>query len=77
MAAQVERRMVDGLLALVAAERGGETVDRGLLSNLLRCFTSLGTYTAAFQARSPASSSLRRADASARADACVRAAPPV
>ena len=46
---QVEQRMVDGLLALVAAERGGETVDRSLLSNLLRCFISLGTYMTAFQ----------------------------
>lgn len=43
--------MVDGLLGLIAAERGGETVDRGLLSNLLRCFTSLGMYATAFQAR--------------------------
>ena len=41
--------MVNGLLALVAAERGGETVDRSLLSNLLRCFISLGTYLTAFQ----------------------------
>lgn len=41
--------MVNGLLALVAAERGGETVDRSLLSNLLRCFISLGTYMTAFQ----------------------------
>ena len=46
---QVEQRMVNGLLALVAAERGGETVDRSLLSNLLRCFISLGTYLTAFQ----------------------------
>ncbi|KAK9826788.1 hypothetical protein WJX81_000888 [Elliptochloris bilobata] len=46
---EVEQRMVDGLLALVSAERGGETVDRSLLSNLLRCFTSLGTYAAVFQ----------------------------
>jgi hypothetical protein len=49
--AQVEQRVVDGLLGLIAAERGGETVDRGLLSNLLRCFTSLGMYATAFQAR--------------------------
>ena len=48
-ATQVEQRMVNGLLALVAAERGGETVDRSLLSNLLRCFISLGTYLTAFQ----------------------------
>ena len=62
LAAQVEQRMVDGLLALVAAERGGEPVDRGLLSNLLRCFTSLGTYTVAFQVGSPALDSLCRVD---------------
>ena len=48
-AAQVEQRMVNGLLALVAAERGGETVARSLLANLLRCFISLGTYLTAFQ----------------------------
>ena len=42
---------MDGLLALVAAERGGETVDRTLLSNLLRCFISMGTYMTAFQVR--------------------------
>lgn len=47
---QVERKTVVGLLQLIEAERNGDTVDRVLIAHLLRCFTSLGIYTTAFQA---------------------------
>lgn len=38
-----------GLLQLIEAERSGEAIDRVLMAHLLRCFTSLGIYTTAFQ----------------------------
>ena len=48
--AQVERKAVVGLLLLIEAERRGDAADRALLAKLLRCFSALGIYGAAFQA---------------------------
>lgn len=45
----VERKLIDGLLALVDAERNGEAVDRGLLKELLRMLSNLGVYGDSFQ----------------------------
>ena len=45
----VERKLVEGLLAMVDAERNGEAVERGLLKDLLRMMSSLGMYAEAFQ----------------------------
>lgn len=47
----VETRAVDGLLLLVERERGGETVDRTLLKNLLRMLSDLQIYQNAFEAK--------------------------
>lgn len=38
---KVEKRLIEGVLALIARERRQETVDRGLLKNLLRMLTDL------------------------------------
>lgn len=38
---KVEKRLLDGLLLLIARERKQETVDRGLLKNLLRMLSDL------------------------------------
>ncbi len=46
---QVEDKTVAGLLALIEAERNGETVDKALLKHLVRMFTSLGTYAGSFE----------------------------
>ena len=46
---EVERKIIDGLLSLVDAERNGEAVDRGLLKQLLRMLSSLGLYSDSFQ----------------------------
>ena len=46
---EVERRAVEGALAVVEAERRGETVDRSLLKALLGMFRELGTYVRAFE----------------------------
>ena len=46
---QVERKAVAGILALIEAERCGDSVDRQLLANLLRCYSALGIYEVAFQ----------------------------
>jgi cullin-4 len=45
----VERKLIDGLLGAVDAERGGEATDRALLARLLRMLSALGTYADAFQ----------------------------
>jgi hypothetical protein len=45
----VEARVVEGLLALVRAERMGEAVDRPLLKSLVRMLSSLGMYSEVFQ----------------------------
>jgi len=47
--AEVERKTVEGLLSLVESERSGETVNRALLKNLLRMFSSLGIYAESFE----------------------------
>lgn len=39
--AKVEKRLIDGLLMLIERERKMETVDRGLLKNLLRMLSDL------------------------------------
>lgn len=39
---------MEGLLALIERERGGEAIDRPLVKGLLRMFGSLGTYAEAF-----------------------------
>ena len=46
---QVEDKTVAGLLALIEADRNGETVNKTLVKHLVRMFTSLGTYAAAFE----------------------------
>ncbi len=46
----MERKTVVGLLTLVESERRGDSVDRPLLAQLLRCFSALGIYAGAFQA---------------------------
>jgi cullin-4 len=46
---EVERKLVDGLLALIDAERNGEAVDRGLLKELLRMTSNLAMYGDSFQ----------------------------
>ena len=46
---EVERKTIRGLLALIERERKGETVNRSLLSNLLRMFSALGIYQESFQ----------------------------
>ncbi|DBA80768.1 hypothetical protein WJX77_001890 [Trebouxia sp. C0004] len=46
---KVEDKIVAGLLALIEAERNGETVDKALLKHLVRMFTSLGTYAGSFE----------------------------
>ena len=46
---EVQRKTVDGLLALIDAERSGEAVDRALVRDLLRMLTGLGLYGTAFQ----------------------------
>ena len=46
---EVERKLVDGLLALIDAERNGEAVDRVLLKDLLRMMSNLAMYADAFQ----------------------------
>lgn len=46
---QLERKAVLGMLRLIEAERGGETVNRQLLNHLLRMLTGLGIYEDAFQ----------------------------
>ncbi|KAA6417758.1 MAG: ubiquitin- cullin 4 [Trebouxia sp. A1-2] len=46
---EVEDKTVAGLLALIEAERNGETVDKALLKHLVRMFTSLGTYAGSFE----------------------------
>ena len=38
---KVEKRLLDGLLLLIARERKQETVDRGLLKSLLRMLSDL------------------------------------
>ena len=45
----VERKLVDGLLGMIEAERNGEAVDRMLLKDLLRMLSSLSMYADAFQ----------------------------
>lgn len=45
----VQRRTVNGLLMLIERERTGDTVDRGLLKNLLRMLTDLAIYKSAFE----------------------------
>lgn len=47
--ADIERHTLDGLLALIDAERGGEAVDRALLKSLLRMYNNLGIYVERFQ----------------------------
>ena len=47
---QVEDKTVAGLLALIEAERNGESVDKQLVKHLVRMFTSLGIYSASFEA---------------------------
>lgn len=47
----VQSRTVDGLLMLIEKERNGETVDRGLLKNLLRMLSDLQIYQEAFEIR--------------------------
>eukprot|EP00958_Prasinococcus_capsulatus_P024111 scaffold3731_cov381-Prasinococcus_capsulatus_cf.AAC.3 len=46
---EVERKTVHGILTLIERERTGEAIDRGLLKNLLRMFTSLGSYVDGFE----------------------------
>ena len=46
---EVERKLVDGLLTLVDAERNGEAVDHSLLKELLRMLSNLGMYAEAFE----------------------------
>lgn len=46
---QVEDKTVAGLLALIEADRNGESVDKTLLKHLVRMFTNLGTYASAFE----------------------------
>lgn len=38
---KIEKRLVDGTLLLIARERKQETIDRGLLKNLLRMLSDL------------------------------------
>lgn len=47
----VETRTVDGILLLIEKERHGETVDRGLLKNLLRMLSDLQIYQHAFETK--------------------------
>lgn len=47
--AQVEARVVEGLLLLVEGERSGDAVDRGLLKGLVRMLSSLGLYASALE----------------------------
>lgn len=49
--ALVQTRSVEGLLLLIERERNGETVDRGLLKNLLRMLSDLQIYQEAFEIR--------------------------
>jgi len=46
---QVGMRTVDGLLALIARERQGDSVDRMRLKNLLRMFNNVGVYAHIFE----------------------------
>lgn len=45
----VQKRTVDGLLALIEKERQGSTVDRGLLKSLVRMLCDLQIYSSAFE----------------------------
>ncbi|GFR43674.1 hypothetical protein Agub_g4782, partial [Astrephomene gubernaculifera] len=45
---EIKQRTVEGLLELVARERGGEAVNRALLKGLLRMMSALGIYAEAF-----------------------------
>lgn len=46
---EIELKTVEGLLALIDAERNGDAVDRTLLRNLLKMLSSLGIYEDSFQ----------------------------
>ncbi|KAK4743694.1 hypothetical protein SAY87_010006 [Trapa incisa] len=46
---EVEHKIVTGLLRMIERERLGESVDRTLLSHLLKMFTSLGIYSETFE----------------------------
>lgn len=48
--AQVEARIVRGLLLLIERERHGEAVDRQLIASLLRMLKDLGLYAGRFEA---------------------------
>ncbi|XP_017839867.1 cullin-4A [Drosophila busckii] len=45
----VQKRTVEGLLALIEKERQGSTVDRGLLKSLVRMLCDLQIYSSAFE----------------------------
>eukprot|EP00899_Mesostigma_viride_P022837 jgi/Mesvir1/3738/Mv15014-RA.1 len=47
----VESKTVAGLLMLIERERLGESIDRSLLSTLLKMFVALGLYTESFERR--------------------------
>ncbi|KFM58691.1 Cullin-4A, partial [Stegodyphus mimosarum] len=47
----VQNKTVDGLLQLIEKERNGETVDKGLLKNLLRMLSDLQIYQQAFEVK--------------------------
>uniref|UniRef100_A0A2P2I2X4 Cullin-4 n=1 Tax=Hirondellea gigas TaxID=1518452 RepID=A0A2P2I2X4_9CRUS len=49
--AVVESRVIDGLLMMIQNERAGETIDRGLIKNLLRMLSSLHLYSSVFQTK--------------------------
>ncbi|XP_052182282.1 cullin-4-like [Diospyros lotus] len=49
LAAEVEHKIVFGLLKMIESERLGEAVDRILLNHLLKMFTALGIYTQSFE----------------------------
>ncbi|OAY78060.1 Cullin-4 [Ananas comosus] len=49
LSAEVEHKIVTGLLRLIERERLGDAVDRTLLSHLLKMFTALGIYTERFE----------------------------